>query len=175
MMPVPTLDDPLPFYRIVWEIVKQIPSGLVSTYGQIASMIPAPEEVDPAEYAAFGGQIVGYAMNAVSSKDDPTIPWHRVINSKGGISLADTNPASAVQRGRLRAEGVEFDDRELVDLNDYGWEGPNAEWLAERGLLPPKSIKQPNRKKPRPKAKRLQDDTDEWTPDGTPPTQMNLL
>lgn len=43
-------------------------------------------------------------MNAVSRVDEPTVPWHRVINSKGGISLPENSKSAAIQRARLRAE-----------------------------------------------------------------------
>ncbi len=164
-MPIPTLPDPVIFYRVVWEIVRQIPHGQVATYGQIASMIPTPDEVDPDEYAAFGAVLVGYAMNAVSSVDEPTVPWHRVVNSKGGIAMSDTNPASALQRGRLRAEGVDFNHKELIDLNTYGWE-PDPAWVESQGLLPPRPIKKP---KPAPKtAKAKKSDTSEENDDDDP-------
>ncbi len=168
-MPVPELDDPLPFFRVVWEVVRHIPSGEVGTYGQIAQMIPAPVGVDEDDYAAFGGILVGYAMNAVSSRDQPDVPWHRVVNSKGGISLSETNPLSAVQRGRLRAEGVEFNAKELIDLKVYGWI-PDPDWIDGEGF----NIPRPLRKPAKTAAKKKQDD-----PAGddsqTPPQQMSLI
>ncbi len=137
------LADPLPFYKIVWEIVRQIPAGAAATYGQIASMIPTPEGVDPVDYDRLGARWVGDAMNAVSRVDEPTIPWHRVINAKGGISLPETSKAAALQRGRLRAEGVLDNTSERVDLGEYGWEGPGAAWLDAHKLNPPRTLKKP--------------------------------
>ncbi len=137
------LADPLPFYKIVWEIVRQIPAGAAATYGQIASMIPAPEGVDPVDYARLGARWVGDAMNAVSHVDEPNIPWHRVINAKGGISLPDTSKAAALQRGRLRAEGILLASSERVDLDEFGWEGPSAVWVEQHKLHPPRTIKKP--------------------------------
>lgn len=138
-----TLPDPLPFYQLVWDIVRQIPGGQVATYGQIAAMIPAPAEVDPADYGRLGPRWVGDAMNAVSRVDDPSIPWHRVINSKGGISLPDESVSSALQRARLRAEDVEFDDHERVDLDVFGWDGPDEAYISAHGLNPPRSLRKP--------------------------------
>src|SRR5688500_5177454 len=109
------LDDPMPFYKIVWEIVRQVPKGTVTTFGQIATMIPTPDGVDADDYAKLGPRWVGDAMNAVSRVDEPTIPWHRVINAKGTISLPETSKSAALQRARLRAENV-LDDNERVDL-----------------------------------------------------------
>ena len=51
------------------------------------------------------------------------VPWQRVINSQGKISLRrGTGPQ--IQRELLEAEGIEFDERERVDLKRYGWAGP---------------------------------------------------
>lgn len=137
------LPDPNAYYALVWEIVQQIPSGVVATYGQIAAMIPCPPGVEPEAYRRLGPRWVGDAMNAVSGADEVAIPWHRVINSRGGISLPPESTAAAVQRGRLRHEGVEFNAREVTDLDVYGWEGPDQPWLDERGLFAPPSLKKP--------------------------------
>ena len=138
------LPDPDSFYATVWDIVRQIPAGRVATYGQIAAMISAPDGIAPEAYARLGPRWVGDAMNAVSRVDDASIPWHRVINSRGGISLPEESASAAVQRGRLRHENVMPDTSERVDLDAFGWEGPDVSWLNERGLLPPPSLrKQP--------------------------------
>ena len=141
-------ENPIPdvFNRVVWSIVQQIPRGQVATYGQIASMIPAPDGVPDADYARLGPRWVGDAMNAVSSVDDPAIPWHRVINAKGGISLPEGSRSAFLQRVRLEAEGVDFDGKALVDFSAVGWDGPDADWLRENGLLTPKPIQ--SKKKP---------------------------
>jgi methylated-DNA-protein-cysteine methyltransferase-like protein len=136
------LPDPGPFYETVWLIVRQIPQGSAATYGQIAGMIPPPSGIDQEDYDRLGPRWVGDAMNAVSRLDDPAIPWHRVINSKGGISLPPDSPAAALQRARLRHEGI-LNDREQVDLSACGWEGPDAAWCEAHGLYRPRSLKPP--------------------------------
>ncbi len=118
------------FFPTVWKIVRQIPPGKVSTYGQIAGYIPAPPAVLPDDYLANRARWVGHAM-AASPGD---VPWQRVINSQGKIS---SRQGSREQRKLLEAEGVIFDARERVDLKRYGWEGPSAEWLRENGLIAP--------------------------------------
>jgi methylated-DNA-protein-cysteine methyltransferase-like protein len=147
--------DPMTYYKIVWEIVRQIPQGKVMTYGQIASMIPPPENINPPDYDRIAPRWVGYAMNAVSSADLDTnttpdgktpIPWQRVINSKGGISLPKGSYSATQQRLRLEAEGVQFDENELVDLNMYGWDGPEDNWLRARKLYPPRALKKKSKK-----------------------------
>jgi len=120
--------DPEGFNRLVWEIARQIPPGSVSTYGQIAALIPPPPGVDPTEYAAYRARWVGAAM----SRSPADVPWQRVIGAQGKISLS--NPSlQARQRALLEAEGVSFDTRGRVDLDRYGWSGPPPEWLSAHG------------------------------------------
>lgn len=133
--------DPDTFNPLVWEIVRQIPRGRVATYGQIASMIPAPDTSDAADYARLSPRWVGDAMNAVSIIDEPTVPWHRVINARGGISLPENSVSALLQRERLLAEKITFDKKDLIDLNMFGWDGPDAAWLEAQDLLPPKPIR----------------------------------
>ena len=131
--------------RLVWKIVWQIPLGRVMTYGQIASMIPPPEGMDVPGYERIAPRWVGYAMRRCMTDDlnnprdptQPSIPWQRVINSQGGISLAEGSYDAAQQRTRLESEGVEFDRHDRVDLRHYGWEGPDDDWLHEHHLMRP--------------------------------------
>jgi methylated-DNA-protein-cysteine methyltransferase related protein len=111
--------NPIAFKNLVWNLVRQIPPGRVASYGQIANFIPPPPGVDPPDYLAFGARWVGSAM--ASCPED--VPWQRVINSQGKISLA--NPEAAQhQRQLLEEEGVIFDERSRVDFTKYRWEGP---------------------------------------------------
>lgn len=130
--------DPTSYNRLVWDIVRQIPAGRVSTYGQIASMIPPPDGVDELQYRRLGARWVGGAMHAVP--DGSSVPWQRVINSKGEISIRERTEGHLEQRLRLEAEGVRFDDAGRVDFDAVGWDGPDADWLAERELLPPRPL-----------------------------------
>lgn len=143
MANIAALPDPQAYMALVWEIVRMVPAGQVTTFGQIASMIPPPPGVDERDYARLAPRFVGDAMNAVSWKDEASVPWHRVINSRGEISLPPDTQAAALQRARLRADGVMEGDSESVDLGRFGWEGPPAAWLAERGLHAPKPLRRP--------------------------------
>ena len=131
--------DPQGYNALVWEIVGQIPPGKVSTYGQIAAMIPQPSGMDTRRYASFSPRWVGGAMAACPEG----IPWQRVINSQGKVSL---RPGGGAQRQRqmLEAEGVEFDERERVNLKRFGWNGPAPEWLTEHGLQKPPALASPD-------------------------------
>lgn len=130
-----TLPDPAPFFRTAWLIVAQVPAGHVTTFKHIALMIPPPPGVAEDDYARLGPRWVGDAMNAVSIPDDPAVPWHRVINSKGTISLPEASKGAAMQRQRLLAEGVVFDSKDRVDFARFGWAGPPEVWLTANGLL----------------------------------------
>ena len=121
--------DPKAFYALVWEIVRQIPAGKVASYGQIAALIPPPDGMTLREYETFGARWVGGAMAACP----PDVPWQRVINAQGKISL---RRGAEHQRELLEAEGVTFDVRERVDMKFYGWSGPSEEWMKSRGLAP---------------------------------------
>lgn len=147
-MDMHTPPDRETYYQTVWDIVRQVPRGQVVTYGQIATMIPPPPGIDPPAYDRIAPRWVGYAMNAISGPDEPAIPWHRVINSKGGISQADSRRWAALQRVRLEAEGVSFDARGLVDFDACGWDGPDDAWLGARGLLRPHSMRRPHARPP---------------------------
>jgi methylated-DNA-protein-cysteine methyltransferase related protein len=107
------------YYAQVWEIVRQIPPGKVSTYGQIAALIPPPGGMSERDYTAWGARWVGGAMAACPSD----VPWQRVINAQGKISIRK-GAGSLEQRALLEAESIEFDDRERVDLARFGWTGP---------------------------------------------------
>lgn len=110
------------FYEQVWDIVRKIPPGKVATYGQIASLILAPAGMDPKEYMAWGARWVGGAMAACPQD----VPWQRVINSQGKVSLAEGS-GGAKQRTLLEEEGVQFDERDRVDLKKYQWNSPFEE------------------------------------------------
>ncbi len=118
------------FSALVWEIVRQIPAGKVTAYGQIAALIPPPGGMDPKSYLAFGARWVGGAMAACPND----VPWQRVINAQGKVSQ---RPGAEHQRQLLEDEGVEFDDRERVDWKKCRWEGPDAAWCKAHGLVPP--------------------------------------
>lgn len=131
--------DPTTYNAAVWEIVCEIPEGCVSTYGQIASMIPPPEGVAPDQYKRLSPRWVGSAMRATPAGRG--VPWHRVINSQGKISLPAGSPGADEQRGRLEMEGVVFSPAGRVNLKKFGWDGPPADWLEQHNYLPPRSLK----------------------------------
>ncbi len=130
--------DPEPYFETVWEIVREVPEGCVTTYGQVAAMIPAPDGVAPSAYRRLRARWVGTAMRETPAGTG--VPWQRVINSQGTISLPP-GEGHEHQRFLLESEGVEFDDEGRVDLAVFGWQGPSEDWYEARDLYPAKPIK----------------------------------
>ena len=97
-------------YDQVYELVCLIPLGRVATYGQIARYI---DRCTP--------RMVGFAMAATPQGSG--IPWHRVINSKGMISMRANGERDILQQVLLETEGVVFNENGKVDLAEVGWKG----------------------------------------------------
>lgn len=97
----------------IYEVVRMVPSGRVATYGQIAEIA-----------GRCTPRMVGYAMAAVPFGSD--VPWQRVINSQGRISVRGDGGESPEQRAMLDAEGVVFSASGRVDLREFGWTGPGV-------------------------------------------------
>ena len=113
-----TPPDPQGFRIHVWELVRLIPIGKVATYGQIAAYLPITLGMSTQDFRAFAPRWVGGAMAACPAD----VPWQRVINSQGKISLKGSDQTR--QQELLEAEGVKFDEHQRVDLKRFGWNGP---------------------------------------------------
>ncbi|HKP13950.1 MAG TPA: MGMT family protein [Blastocatellia bacterium] len=108
-------------FEKIYRIVLKIPRGRVMTYGQIARLMDD----------RYSPRLVGWAMHA-TPRDGRDIPWHRVINSKGGISTGRVIIAEPqLQRYLLEAEGVVFDARGHCDLSAYQWSPPKRKAKGE--------------------------------------------
>ncbi len=110
------------YYARVWALVRRVPPGQVVTYGQVAAMVNPPKGTAIRNYLAFGPRWVGGAM-AHCPED---VPWHRVVNAQGKISLRRSD-GGAEQQTRLEAEGVVFDEAGRIALDRYRWQGPEKE------------------------------------------------
>ena len=126
------------FFETVWEIVLEIPPGAVSSYGQVASMIAPDADMEPARMKRLAPRWVGTALR--KTPRGKSIPWHRVINSRGEISFPAGSPQADEQRRLLEQEGVVFDGRGRVDLRRYAWAGPDEAFMRRRNLLPPRAL-----------------------------------
>ena len=97
-----------PVYQRVYQVVRQIPPGKVTSYGRVAQMVEG-----------CTARMVGYALAAL--RPDTDVPWHRVINAQGKISPRANGPGSLIQRQLLEEEGVVFDAQNRVDFEIFGW------------------------------------------------------
>lgn len=95
-------------YARIHDWVSRVPEGKVATYGQIAGLA-----------GKCSARQVGYAMAALP--DGSGIPWHRIINSQGKISLRPGSEGHRLQRILLEAEGVVFSADDSIDLLTYRW------------------------------------------------------
>lgn len=102
-----------PFTRKAKEVIRAVPRGRVATYGQVAALAGRP------------GAARGVAWILHSSSDAAALPWHRVINSRGGISLG-RGRGFEEQKRRLAAEGVKVGRDGRVDLKRFQWEPHNG-------------------------------------------------
>ncbi|HPG38518.1 MAG TPA: MGMT family protein [bacterium] len=98
------------FFQQVWRLVGQIPKGRVASYGQIAALLGNPR----------AARTVGWAMHSCPAELD--LPWHRVINSKGKISLDADYAGGDLQQQLLEAEGVQIGYNGVIDMQKYGWQ-----------------------------------------------------
>lgn len=92
------------FTEAVIHVISSIPRGTVMTYGQIAAYCGNPR----------GARQVSRILSSMSEKYQ--LPWHRVINSQGGISL--TGEPGFIQKELLLQEGIEVENKK-IDLKKY--------------------------------------------------------
>jgi len=103
-----TTQKSISFFRRVVTSIKKIPRGKVATYGQIAALAGNPR----------AARQVAWVLHSASDKEK--LPWQRVINSQGGISLPRYG-GYELQRALLMKEGVKFDADEQIALARFQW------------------------------------------------------
>ena len=106
------------FFEQVYKVVRCIPPGKVSSYGRIAAMLGYPR----------AARAVGYALSALRQPNQDgytsaNVPWQRVVNSQGRISIRHREATANKQAEMLRSEGVAVDGNGRIDLSIYLWEG----------------------------------------------------
>ncbi len=96
-------------------MVRRIPKGRVATYGQIAALLGRPR----------GARLVGWALNSLNNLSPHTkIPWQRVINREGRISIGNRHASKQIQADLLRHEGIRIEERDgnfWINLQNYLW------------------------------------------------------
>lgn len=98
-------------FEKIYAVVRRIPEGKVSTYGQIARLAGNPR----------WARVVGYALHVNPAFGK--IPCHRVVNREGRTAPAFAFGGSDVQRAMLESEGVTFLPDGRVDLEKHNWSG----------------------------------------------------
>ena len=101
----------LSFNEQVYALVRHIPRGKVLSYGRVAQLLGVPN----------GAREVGWALSALKH-GGPAVPWHRVVNAKGRVSIKGSPEGAAEQRARLEAEGITFDERGYLDIEQRLWD-----------------------------------------------------
>lgn len=103
--------DGFRFFENVWDVVRLIPPGRVTTYGAIARYLGTPKSA----------RMVGWAMNAAHAVEPP-VPAQRVVNRNGMLSgkLHFGDPDR--MRHLLTLEGVEVSDDHIVRFRDLFWD-----------------------------------------------------
>jgi methylated-DNA-protein-cysteine methyltransferase-like protein len=97
-------------YDLYYEVVRRVPRGRVVTYGAVAREAGRPGSA----------RQVGYALAALREGQD--VPWHRVVNARGEVSRRSAGlGVEQLQRAKLESEGVAFDERDRIDLGQFGW------------------------------------------------------
>jgi len=110
-----------PFTQKALHVIQHIPEGKVLTYGRASALAGKPN----------GARQISRLLHSMSKKYD--LPWHRVINSKGRISLRPSN-GYELQKALLESEGVIFSKKEIIDLKVYMW-NCSANFFSDSGFL----------------------------------------
>jgi methylated-DNA-protein-cysteine methyltransferase related protein len=99
------------FFELVYEVVRQIPRGRVSSYGAIAACLGAKSSA----------RMVGWAMNG-AGRIKPKVPAHRVVNRNGMLSgKHHFSPPGSMEK-LLKQEGVKVKDDQVVDFKALFWD-----------------------------------------------------
>lgn len=92
------------------QIISSIPKGKVLSYGAVAALAGSPR----------AARQVSWLLKTQTDKHN--LPWHRVINSKGSISIKEFHGYS-LQKQLLESEGIVFDRNDKIDLELFLWDG----------------------------------------------------
>ena len=111
-------------YPKIYAVVSRIPKGCVATYGQVAVLAGLPRQA----------RLVGYAMHALPADSD--VPWHRVVNAAGRISIrSDGMGHDELQAQLLAREGVRFVDG-AIPLARFLWQPRSQPKVTSAGAAP---------------------------------------
>lgn len=105
------------FFENVYEVVKLVPKGRVTSYGAIARYLGMSRSA----------RIVGWAMQSAHSMLDQ-VPAHRVVNRQGLLTGRQHYSTPTEMQERLEAEGIPIKEDQVQDFDQYFWD-PNKELL----------------------------------------------
>lgn len=103
------------FFTDVYEVVKLIPKGRVTSYGAIANYLGAK----------MSSRMVGWALNGSAGKD---VPAHRVVNRNGVLTAKHHFKAPNTMKHLLEREGIKVSNDKIINFTDYFW-NPTTELL----------------------------------------------
>ena len=104
------MKEKITFFKKVYKVVKNIPTGRVSTYGLIAKYLGTPKS----------SRVVGYAMNVSHKIHD--VPAHRVVNRTGLLTGKHHFPGSNMMKELLESEGVKVKNNIIIDFKNVVWD-----------------------------------------------------
>lgn len=116
-LPVADKSKNYTFFENVWDVVRQIPNGRVSTYGAIANYLGVRSSA----------RMVGYAMNA-SFGVMPKVPAQRVVNRNGMLSGKAHFATPELMEELLRKEGISVENDKIIQFEKVFWD-PNIELI----------------------------------------------
>ena len=100
------------FKEEVLKLVSKIPKGRVVSYGQVAAALGSPR----------AARQVGWVLRGLGPKDKP-VPWWRVVNQKGELSIKGNPVATKIQqRALLEKDGLEISADFVLDMKKYRWQ-----------------------------------------------------
>lgn len=105
------MSDKDSFFQKVYEVVKLIPHGKVTSYGAIAAYIGSPG----------AARMVGWAMNQAHTLED-YIPAHRVVNRNGLLTGKHHFPFENTMQELLESEGVKVENDKIIGFKKHFWE-----------------------------------------------------
>ncbi len=110
MKPIKHSDKNRDFFDQVYQVVKLIPKGRVTSYGAIAKYLST----------ASASRMVGWAMNA--SHKNPEIPAHRVVNRKGLLTGKMHFSTPYEMEEKLKQEGIKVENDKIIHFEKYFWD-----------------------------------------------------
>jgi methylated-DNA-protein-cysteine methyltransferase related protein len=99
------------FFELVYEVVRQIPKGRVTSYGAVAAALGTK----------LSARMVGWAMNG-AGRIKPKVPAHRVVNRNGMLSGRHHFATPTLMEELLKKEGIKVKNDTIVDFEKYFWD-----------------------------------------------------